>query len=210
MNTQKSSEVFSRNLTALMNSRRTTNQELGTFCGVSAPAVSAWRHGSLPESDKLDRICLFFGVDSSDLFYDIEEELLRRYGVEALPRFRRLPILGIICAGGGVVMSENYLGTVVIDGSVQADYALRVKGDSMIGDGINDGDLVFIRQQAPFDGGRIYAVAFRAEEEAVVRRVFVENNKYILVPSNPRFASVVADLTDIFIIGQVVGLYRGV
>ena len=63
------------------------------------------------------------------------------------PAARPVPVLGTICAGDGIVANEHFVGQFFIDSSVHADYALKVKGDSMIDAEIYDGDMAFIKKE---------------------------------------------------------------
>ena len=89
----------------------------------------------------------------------------------------KLPILGTICAGDGVYIEEEYDEHIFIDQGMRADFALRVKGDSMIEAGIFDGDLVFIRQQSSVRNGKIAAVRLTEWNEASLKKIFLILNR---------------------------------
>ena len=71
--------------------------------------------------------------------------------------------------------------------NIQADYAIRVRGDSMINARINDGDIVFIREQPEVENGEIAAVAIG--DEATLKRVYYykDHSLLILRPENPAY-----------------------
>lgn len=71
---------------------------------------------------------------------------------------KKVPLLGTIAAGEPIFAEENYDAYIEVDQAVHADFCVRVKGDSMIDARINDGDLVFIRQQPEVENGEIAAV----------------------------------------------------
>ena len=75
-----------------------------------------------------------------------------------LPSAHKLPIMGTICAGDGVVCEDDYQGTFIVDIDVKADYCLKVHGDSMVGANIYDGDIVIISKSYDFVQDQIYAI----------------------------------------------------
>jgi len=101
-----------------------------------------------------------------------------------------IPLLGRIAAGGPILAQENvedYL-TVPVGFAEEADhFALRVRGDSMVGAGILDGDLVVVRRQDVAEDGDIVAALLPgpAEDEATVKRLRRRDGRVVLVPENP-------------------------
>ncbi|HSJ51705.1 MAG TPA: transcriptional repressor LexA [Actinomycetota bacterium] len=101
-----------------------------------------------------------------------------------------VPVLGRIAAGTPILAAENvgeYL-TVPMGFVSGADhFALRVRGDSMIGAGILDGDVVVVRAGASADDGQIVValVPGPAEDEATVKRLKRTKGRVTLVPENP-------------------------
>ena len=83
-------------------------------------------------------------------------------------------------------------------------FALRVRGDSMVGAGILSGDKVVVRpQQTAMDGQIVVA---RIGDEATVKRFYKENGKIVLHPENDLLEDIVVD--SALILGVVVGLTR--
>lgn len=123
-----------------------------------------------------------------------------------LPSAHKLPIMGTICAGDGVVCEDDYQGTFIVDIDVKADYCLRVKGDSMIGANIYDGDIVFISRTYDFVQDQIYAVERLDYNEASLKRVTQDGDTLILNPCNPDYHAMVTDYEDVRIIGRCVGV----
>jgi repressor LexA len=101
-----------------------------------------------------------------------------------------IPLLGRIAAGGPILAQENvedYL-TVPVGFAEEADhFALRVRGDSMVGAGILDGDLVVVRRQDAAEDGDVVAALLPgpAEDEATVKRLRRRDGQVLLVPENP-------------------------
>ena len=100
-------------------------------------------------------------------------------------RKRSFPVIGTIAAGTPIDAEQNIETYVPEDEDLDADYALRIKGDSMIGDDINDGDIVFIRQQQDVEDGEIAAVY--VDGGATLKRVFKIGESVQLRSSNSKY-----------------------
>ena len=86
-----------------------------------------------PRMDKVEMLANSFGIEKSDLIEEDSKVKNRNLPSNLItPAARPIPILGTICAGDGIVANEHFVGQFFIDSSVHADYALKVKGDSMI------------------------------------------------------------------------------
>ncbi|MGE5554036.1 MAG: transcriptional repressor LexA [Betaproteobacteria bacterium] len=117
-----------------------------------------------------------------------------------------IPIIGTIRAGEPILAVQNIEGYCPVTADEVAGgehFFLRVKGDSMIGARIQEGDLVLVRRQADVDDGDI-AVVMVNDEEATIKRVYRENGKWLLKPENPAMRPFVVDKRDVQIIGKVV------
>ena len=123
-----------------------------------------------------------------------------------------LPLIGSIAAGIPIEATEDTEDMIPVPAqmvrNVHRPFLLRVKGDSMIGDGIMPRDLVVIKPQKTANHGDL--VAARLGDEATVKRIHFESNKKHakLMPSNPAYDPIPIDREDAEIIGKVVGLIR--
>ena len=124
-----------------------------------------------------------------------------------------VPILGKVAAGAPILAYENRTGTVRVDsfllGTSTKVFALRISGDSMIGDGIFDGDYIFVKKQLHAESGDI--VVALIEDEATCKRYYPEGDRIRFQPSNPRLRPIYVskeDFRDTQILGVVVGSYR--
>ena len=124
-----------------------------------------------------------------------------------------IPLIGKVAAGLPALAEENLDEVVRLDsaflGGGRRVFALKVEGDSMIGDGIFDGDCVFVRQQETADAGDI--VVAIVEGEATVKRYYPEKDRIRLQPSNPAMAPIYVRKSEArrsHIAGLVVGVYR--
>jgi repressor LexA len=137
-------------------------------------------------------------------------------GARRDPTLVEVPLLGRVAAGAPLLAVENAEDTVKIDsfllgGSGKEVFALRVKGDSMVLDGIYDGDYLFVKKAATAQPGDI--VVALIEDEATVKRYFPEGDRIRFQPANARMEPIFVDKrsfkqTDI--LGIVVGVYRRV
>jgi repressor LexA len=135
-------------------------------------------------------------------------------GATRADRTVEIPVLGKVAAGAPLLAQENVEDTVRIDsfllpGGGREVFALRVKGESMIGDGIKDGDFLFVRKQPSARAGEI--VVAMIEDEATVKRFYPEGSRIRLQPSNPTMQPIYVDKSDFrqtMILGVVVGVYR--
>ena len=86
-------------------------------------------------------------------------------------------------------------------------FVLRVKGDSMMGDGILDGDLIVVEKRRRVENGAMAVVLLRGEE-ATVKRFYQEKSMVRLAASNPATADLVFPAAEVEVRGVVVGLLR--
>lgn len=117
-------------------------------------------------------------------------------------RFGQIPIVGVVTAGLPILAVENQEGTMPWQ---DPDcFALRVRGDSMIGAGILSGDLVVVRPQPTADDGQI--VVARIGDEATVKRLSHRNGRVWLLPENDNYAPI--DGSEAELVGLVKAVVR--
>jgi len=118
-----------------------------------------------------------------------------------------VPLVGRVAAGQPIFAEENVEQTYRLPeewtGGQEA-FLLRVKGDSMIEDGIMDGDLVIVRpQHTANDGDTVVAII---DDEATVKRFYREKDRVRLQPANSAMEPIYAD--NVAVLGRVIGLVR--
>lgn len=124
---------------------------------------------------------------------------------------RPIPILGRVAAGQPLSAEQNYEGTLELhrffDTSSEI-FALRVRGDSMIEEGILDGDLVIVRCQPSVENGEIGVAII--DDEATVKRIYDDGDTWRLVPANSAMQPIVVakGSAQLRIAGKVVGVVR--
>jgi repressor LexA len=123
-----------------------------------------------------------------------------------------VPVIGHVAAGTPIMADENYERSIHLDRSLvpengAAVYALRVRGDSMMEEGILDGDIVIVRQQNTARNGEI--VVALIDEEATVKFYYHEGGRIRLQPAHPTMAPIYVDPSQASSVqGIVVGVYR--
>jgi repressor LexA len=122
-----------------------------------------------------------------------------------------LPVVGIVRAGALQLALEEIEGYVALDrAAVKGEgwFLLRVKGDSMTGAAILDGDLALVRPQASAENRDI--VVAMVDGEATLKRFFREGDRIRLQPENPAMAPIIVTPSDgpVTIVGKVVGIHR--
>ena len=115
----------------------------------------------------------------------------------------QIPLVGVVTAGMPILAVENQDGTMAWDGEPGC-FGLRVRGESMIGAGILDGDKVVVRPQQTADDGQI--VVARIGDEATCKRLSHCDGKVWLLPENPNFEPI--DGSEAEIIGVVKAVVR--
>jgi repressor LexA len=129
-------------------------------------------------------------------------------------RTMSIPVLGRVAAGAPILAVEDHDTSVVLDrglfrSSVGGEvFALVVRGDSMIDDGIFDGDFVFVQRGSAFRDGDITAV--QVEGEATIKRLFRDKGRLRLEPANASMSPFWVDASsgEVQILGVVVAVFR--
>ena len=120
-----------------------------------------------------------------------------------------VPLVGQVAAGTPILAEENIEDQFEIPAVIGADggdYALRVRGDSMIDAGILEGDFVVVHPADDADNGQI--VVAMIEDEATVKRFFREGDEVRLQPENPAYEPIRTREAEV--LGKVIGVFRKV
>jgi repressor LexA len=135
---------------------------------------------------------------------------IRLLGQPPRPELLEIPVLGRVAAGAPIGADADIHNRLLLDPALFSrtpDYMLRVQGDSMIEDGILDGDLVGVQRQAEARNGQI--VVARLEGEVTIKRFELNADGIRLLPRNPAYAPIdVGPGQDFIIEGIFCGLVR--
>jgi len=128
----------------------------------------------------------------------------------ASQRWREVPVVGRVNAGLPLYAQQEWEGSLVLDGNLyrgQHLFALRVRGHSMQGAGILDGDMAVCAPRQYAENGEI-VVALIHGEEATVKRFFLHRDHVELRPENPDYPVMRHGFDEVLIQGRVIGIQR--
>lgn len=119
----------------------------------------------------------------------------------------KIRLLGSVACGEPIFADEEFDSYVEAGSDIKADFCVRASGDSMIGARINDGDIVFVREQSMVNNGEIAVVIIN--DTVTLKRVYYYKNanKLVLQSENPKyepFVYVGEELNEIKILGKAV------
>ncbi|HUV05112.1 MAG TPA: transcriptional repressor LexA [Armatimonadota bacterium] len=137
-------------------------------------------------------------------------QVLRSPAAVGSDAFVNLPLVGAIAAGEPLLAVENIEAELPVPkamlGRAKNAFLLRVRGDSMVGAHILDGDLVVIRPQQTAESGDL--VAALLGDEATVKRFRSDREEPALMPANEAYQPIPLVGADVRLIGKVIGLLR--
>ena len=134
---------------------------------------------------------------------EMDEMKKRAISLPDAQRADRIPVVGVVTAGVPILATENIEGYIPWDGE-SGCFVLRVRGDSMIGAGILDGDKVVVRQQPDAENGQI--VVALLDDSATVKRLKKTGRDVWLMPENPSYEPIPGN--EAKILGRVKALIR--
>lgn len=129
-------------------------------------------------------------------------------------RPKGFPIVGRVAAGEPILAEQNITDYMDIETLVKKQhkdaFLLKIVGDSMIDEGIMNGDYVIVKPQATIENGQIGVALL--DDEATVKRIFIKADQLILKPANPKYKPKTYKRGDksIRIIGRVIACFRTV
>lgn len=169
--------------------------ELARLSGVNEGAISQYRKGSYKANQhNLEKIARVLNVSIPWLMganVSPVSTSLPTYPNVFPIETKKIPLLGKIAAGQPVLTEECFDSYVQCGNVINADFCLRVQGDSMINARIYDGDIVFIKHQPEVENGEIAAVAI--DDAVTLKRVYISDNFVELRAENPKYKPMVFD-----------------
>ena len=190
----------------LLQKHNTTAYKVAKNTGIAYSTFSDWKSGrSNPKNEKLQKIANYFGVSVSYLIGETETAVPTYDNIIPMPSMTSVPLLGAIACGEPITAVENIEDYVAKPESIDADFALRCKGDSMVDARIFDGDIVYIHQQPTVNNGEIAAVLI--DDEATLKRVYISDGTITLMPANQKYPPLIysgEQLNNIRILGKAV------
>ncbi len=182
-----------------------TVREIGEAVGLASPSTV---HAHLAN---LERAGLLRRDPTKPRALELVGRAAARGSAEPRPDVPVLPLVGQIAAGAPLLAEENIEDELAVPEPLgrDADFLLRVRGDSMVEAGILDGDtLVVQRRQDARDGDIVVALVGDDEsaDEATVKTFYRDGGRVRLQPENSALEPIYAD--HVQILGKVVGVFR--
>jgi len=211
------SEISDR-LLQVINYRDISYGDLAKATNIPKSALQRYATGETEKIpiDRLETIAGALNVSTAYLmgWTDIMERNKKEEfpsGVLPMPKMNKIPLIGTIACGTPILADENIEEEIDIPKHIRADFALRCKGDSMIGADIRDGDIVYIKKMDEVLDGQIVAVLI--EDEATLKRFYYDKESGIstFVSENPSIKPMIyhgKTLNHIKILGRAIGLTR--
>lgn len=193
--------------------------ELGARLGVTATAVNYYEKGKRKISiDDIYRLAAalekpveFFLPDENEQRGSGGSKRAYKKQVEVYHKMAGIPVLGTIRAGEPLYAEQNKIGYLPFPKlSEKVTFALKVNGDSMVGEGIYEGDLVLIRRQSYIDfNGQIICALVNGEETTLKKFFKKEDGKIVLRAANPAYPDIVINSErDLTILGVFAGVFK--
>ncbi|MBR3819647.1 MAG: helix-turn-helix domain-containing protein [Clostridia bacterium] len=202
-------EIIIKRLKHIIENSGLSYVELEKKTGISKSALQRYATGSTKKIpvDVIQAISKAVNVSSAWVMgWDDNINILPE-GFMPLPKTNKIPRLGVISCGDPINSEENFDGYDDVPEHIVCDFTLKCEGDSMTGARINDGDLVYIRQQSTVENGQIAAVLVDGTEK-LLKRVYINDDSIILQAENPSYPPRVfskEDMNRVSIIGRAVG-----
>lgn len=194
MNNLRNRKILAENLAHYINLHEINMTDLARAINMTPTTVYDWFNAkTYPRMDKIQLIADYFKISKLELVEPREKE-------EAKP-FNNIPLLGHIAAGSPILAVENIEDNFTIDSQIRADFCLRIKGDSMIDEGIYDEDIVFIKKQEEVENDEIAAVII--DEETTLKKVYKTKDTIILQAANKGYEPLVITDGNVRIVGKL-------
>ncbi|ENN6711889.1 LexA family transcriptional regulator [Escherichia coli] len=203
-------ETVGQRIKALRRITKTSQKELGKFCGVSDVAVGYWEKDiNVPGGESLAKLAKYFNTSIDYILYGTEFE------GNLITKMRRIPVISWVQAGqfteckAAEVFSEvdKWVETSLRIGD--NSFALEVKGDSMTNPNglptIPEGATVIVDPDAEPLNGNIVVARLDGTNEATVKKLVIDGPQKFLVPLNPRYPNISIN-GNCLIIGVVKGV----
>lgn len=225
-------EIMAKNIKKYMDSKRIDRAKLASDLNISYTTVSDWVNGkTYPRIDKIEMLANYFGITKSQLVEDnnIKKDILPIYNklnptnqektynyandllkeqnsnVVDMRKWKDVYIQSKVSAGCGIVdLDQQHKELISYDGYVPSNYdlAFQVEGDSME-PMFRSGEIIFVQHEEEIRNGQLGVVTIN--DEAYIKKIYLENNSLRLVSLNKKYDDIVANENDnIRVIGRVI------
>jgi len=204
---QEFTERAAGRLKELRDSTAMSQKDFAESFGIKPPAYCRYESGDIGKMPRahIDAISKKYKINHAWLlgFKDVSKYVLVD---KAYQETKGLPVFGEIAAGIPIFAQEDILDYVFVPKEFKADFCLKVKGDSMAGARILDGDIVYIRAQESVENGEIAAVVLNSDF-ATLKRFYRIGENVMLRSENPEHKEIVIspiDKINIKVLGKAI------
>lgn len=180
--TKDQREIFSENLTRLVNGSKLPQSEIAKRINVSPQTFNTWIQGkAIPRMGKIQLLADYFKIEKSDLIEE-KSNITISQGI-------KIPVLGSVPAGIPITAVEDILDYEEIPqlwANQGEFFALKIKGDSME-PRMQSGDIVIVRQQSSADSGDTVIVLINGDE-ATCKKLEKTSNGIMLISTNTKYS----------------------
>ena len=187
-----------------------TQDEVSRLMEVTRGAVANWEHNrSLPPAKNFPRLAQILGVSSA--YLQMESDYPIANEIPMPEDLLKIPIIATVKCGVNGLAFEEDGGFVNVEKKHGEDLrAFRCKGDSMINEGIHDGDIAIVRIQDTVESGELAIVVINSDE-GTLKKVHIQKDAIILESANPSYPARVftgVDRAIVHIVGKVIETRR--
>ena len=184
--------MFGENLKRMRISRGMSQDDLASVLEVSQKTISSWEtNRTEPNMGIVQQIADYFNVTTDEMIYGPDTTYVKLPSPESV---RRIPIYGDISCGTGLFVEDNIVDYVTVPTSMlpnrSAEYfAQFADGDSMIGAGINPGDLIIFKKTSQVENGQIGC--FCIDDNVATCKKFSQiGGQIFLLPMNDKYSPI--------------------
>ena len=187
-----------------------TQEELANLMDVTRSAVGFWEHDkNLPPAKNFPRLAQVLGVSSA--YLQMESDYPIANEIPMPEDLLKIPIIATVKCGVNGLAFEEDGGYINVEKKHGEDLrAFRCKGDSMINEGIHDGDVAIVRIQDTVESGELAIVVINGDE-GTLKKVHIQKDAIILESANPSYPARVftgVDRAIVHIVGKVIETRR--
>ena len=202
--------TFAERLRELRNEKKMTMKDLADKLSLTEQAISMYeRNERRPNFEKLEEIADFFNIDMNYLLGKsiVKNSYVHEFGEITLDKLiRKIPLYDFISCGTGGFVDDNIIDYVSLPAEMFSSkkeyFAQYAHGDSMINANINDGDLVIFEKTSSVTNGMIGCFCVD-DNIATCKRLSMTNDQIILLPENPSYSPIIANVETFKCIGKL-------